>query len=575
MKYNWKIGGEAGFGIVTSGQLLSRIATRSGYHSYDYMEYPSLIRGGHNTIEVIISDEPVHASVWLVDFLVCLNKETFTLHSHRLHAGSIVVFDPDEFQPEGDFAKVPVPFKKIKQEEKITQQMVNTVAIAASLTLLGGHVDIFEDSIRKQFARKGQEVVDINIKIVKIGQDYALKSGVQPLHVLAQRDGQETKAVMTGNDMFSLATVVADCRFYGAYPMTPASSVMMTLAAWQAKTGMIVRHAEDEIAAINSALGSSFAGVRSAVGTSGGGFALMVEALSYSGVAEIPIVVFLSMRPGPATGLPTWTGQGDLLFAVHGGHGEFPKIVLAPGDIQEMAEIGLKAFDLADLYQTPVIVLSDKLLSESNESISSKLLAEIFHKYNPNRAKIVSHTDQAPYLRYKDSADGISEMLIPGQEGQYYQANSYEHIEDSHTTEDGGATKQQVEKRTRKIQGYIQNHFALPKQYGNLDAQTVIVSWGSMKGIILEAQKILKDKHQQDTSFIHFTHLYPIDEAKVKDMLKITEGKRYILVENNAHAQFGQLLRMQTSIDISEKLLKYDGRPFWPEEIVSHILNTK
>ncbi|PIZ63806.1 2-oxoacid:acceptor oxidoreductase subunit alpha [Candidatus Roizmanbacteria bacterium CG_4_10_14_0_2_um_filter_39_13] len=573
MRFNWKIGGEAGFGIMTSGLVFSKIATRSGYHIFDYPEYPSLIRGGNNTYEVNVSDDEVHSPKWDIDLLVCLNKETYDLHKYRLHEKSMVVFDPEMFEPEKPFIKVPIGFTKIKKDEKIDQMMVNTIAVGASVALLGGELEVFEKIIHQQFDKKGKEVVDFNLRLAKIGFDEASKNSVQKQEILKKKDVVKTKMVVTGNEAFSLGTMAADCRYYAAYPMTPASTVLGALAAWQYKNKMVVRHPEDEISVINSALGASFAGVRSAVGTSGGGFALMTEALSYAGIAEIPIVVFLSMRSGPATGMPTWTEQGDLLFAVHGGHGEFPKIVLTPGDPEEMVELTLKGFDLADIYQTPVLIVSDKFLSESHKSAIKEVIDKKMNEHVIDRGKIVSDTKALPYLRFKHEEDGISEMLIPGKKGVFYQANSYEHIEDSHTTESGEERIIQVNKRNAKTNTYFKNHFEQPQIFGELnDAKTVLVSYGSNKGPILDAQKMFPDS---SVAFIHFTHVYPMPQEPIKKLFKRCEGKRIIHIENNSHAQFAQLLRMQTGIDLKEKLLKYDGRPFWPEEIRDYIQGSK
>jgi 2-oxoglutarate ferredoxin oxidoreductase subunit alpha len=583
MKFNWKIGGEAGFGVMTTGVVISKIATRSGYHIFNYQEYPSLIRGGHNTVEVVISDEDVGAPQWGVDMLVCLNKDTYDFHKHRLHEKSIIIYDPEQFEiAEQIGIKIAVPFQGIRKTEKIQQQMVNTVAMGTSLAVMGADLSIFTDLLKEQFSRKGQEVIDFNLRLAKIGYDHVKQNNSPTVVVFAPKEDTHKRMVLTGNDAYSAALVAADCRYYAAYPMTPSSSILMTLADWQKDNKMVVRHSEDEIAVINSALGASFSGVRSSVGTSGGGFALMVEALSYAGVAEIPIVVYLGMRPGPATGMPTWTEQGDLLFAVNAGHGEFPKIVLAPGDPEEMIHLTLKAFDLADIYQTPVIVLADKFLGESYKDISHETVDQRFKEYIPNRGKIVHDTQQSPYLRYKVTEDGSSEMLIPGKQGVFYQANSYEHLEDSHTSEDSSVRIAQVDKRQRKITTYMATpskyiddplwkdpHFAEPVLYGDPESTVVFVSWGGTKGIIREAQKLLERNFHQSTGFLHFTHVFPLNEALVKSFFK--EDKRYILVENNSHGQFGQLLRMQTGIEIKEKLLKYDGRPFWPEEIVAYM----
>jgi 2-oxoglutarate ferredoxin oxidoreductase subunit alpha len=567
----WKIGGEAGFGIMTVGLSFDKIATRSGYYIFDYPEYPSLIRGGHNTYEVHISEEPVNATKWDVDFLVCLNRETYLHHMHRLTDKSVVIYDADEFTIlENNFTKLHVPFRKFKKEHTAMQVMVNTIAIGASLAAMDGDIDAFYKILEDEFGKKGPEVLEYNKKFAILGYDYIRNNYPDKIRsVLKKREGKK-QVVMTGNDAFAFASAAADCRLYVAYPMTPSSSVLATVAAWQMKTGMVVRHAEDEIAVINSALGGSNAGVRASVGTSGGGFALMVEALSFAGVAEIPIVVYLAQRPGPATGLPTWTEQGDLLFAVNAGHGEYPKIVLAPGDLHEMVELSLKAYDLADIYQTPVIVMSDKLIGESHMSYDHDAIQALANNYQPNYGKKIAETKEEKYLRYKWSDDGISERLIPGQKGQFYQANSYSHLEDSHTTEEADPRKEQVDKLNRKTTTYLANHFQPPQVFGNLDeADKVIVSWGGNKGTIIDAMKTLEAQGQK-VAYIHFTHLFPMDREKVKPFFN-KEGKKYMLLENNAHAQFGSLLLYQTGVEIQDKILKYDGRPFWPEEIVREV----
>ncbi|NTU47200.1 2-oxoacid:acceptor oxidoreductase subunit alpha [Candidatus Roizmanbacteria bacterium] len=566
----WKIGGEAGFGIMTTGLAISKLATRSGHQIYDYAEYPSLIRGGHNTYDVLISTDKVSATKHEIDLLICLNKATFELHKHRLSATSTVVYDPDEFVIEGEYHLVPIPFKKIRTEHNAQVVMMNTVAIGASVALMDGDINLYFTQIEEEFTRKGSEVVEYNKTFARLGYDEVKKNFSQYIQPVLKKQSEVTeRMVMTGNEAFSLAAVAADCRFYSAYPMTPTSAVLGILAGWAEKTGMVVRHAEDEVAVINTALGASFGGVRSAVGTSGGGFALMVEGISYAGIAELPLVIFLGQRPGPATGMPTWTEQGDLLFAVHAGHGEFQKIVLAPGDIEEMFELTVKAFDLADMYQLPVIILGDKLLCESHQSLETEKVTTFTASYQPNYGKTVRTPSEQPYLRYNITDDGISERLIPGFEGVYYQANSYEHLEDSHTTEEAAPRIAQVQKRSRKWQTYLKNDFAKPTIYGDFaKAEKVLVSWGANKGILLEAQKKAKEQGIE-FAYLHFTHLYPLDTELVASYF--TENKQYILVENNSEAQFGKLLRAEVGIDLKEKWLKYDGRPWYVEELVEKL----
>lgn len=585
--FTWLIGGEAGFGIMTTGVVFSKIATRSGFHIFDYVEYPSLIRGGHNAYEVHVSDSSVSHLDPTIDILVCLNKETYEKHKSRLKPSSMVIYDKDEFEITEDIKKIVVPFKKTLSELKGQPVMKNTIALGASIAILGGDIDQLINIISEQFAKKGEEVINFNKQFVQAGFETVKKNYSENiLNNLVKKPGGE-KLVLTGNDAFSLGSVIADARVYVAYPMTPSSTVLTDLAAWQEKVGMVVRHAEDEISVINTAIGSSFAGVRSAVGSSGGGFALMVESLSFAGVTEIPIVVFIAQRPGPATGMPTWTEQGDLLFSVFSGHGEFPKIVLAPGDNEEMIELTAKAFNLADIYQMPVIVMSDMYLSESHKSVTKKFVDDFISKYIVDRGKLINKitnnqfpiskqvsNDQQPiskkYLRYKITEDGISPRLIPGTPGHFYQANSYEHIEDGHTTEEAKPRLDQVDKRAKKWVTYLKNDFSPPKVYGDLEgSETVFVSWGSTKGIVMQAQKLLLDK-EVNSAFIHFNHIYPLDIDKTKELFN-KQNKKYILVENNSWGQFGKLLKMETGIEIKGKILRYDGRPITPEQIIEKI----
>lgn len=566
MKFNWIIGGEAGFGIMTTGLTFSKIVSRSGYHLLDYVEYPSLIRGGHNAYKVTIDSEPVHSLKETIDVLVCLNKATFDLHKHELTTDSVIVYDNEEFEIGEEYKKVHVPFKKILREEQGQSIMKNTIALGASIATVGGDLQMLVEMIESQFQKKGEKVVAYNKIFVKRGYDAVVQNHKELCKsIIAPHPKPDEQLVMTGNDAFALGAIIADCKFYSAYPMTPSSSVLTTLAAWQQKAQITVRHAEDEIAVINSAIGASHGGVRASVGTSGGGFALMVEAISLAGIAETPIVVFLSQRPGPATGMPTWTEQGDLLFAVHAGHGEFPKIILTPGDVDEMIRLTAEAFDLADIYQTPVIVMSDMFLSESHSTISSASIQRLFSSLKLNRGKMVMNPTDRPYLRYKVTEDGISERLIPGAKGHFYQANSYEHGEDGHTSETAQDRIAQVEKRNRKQSTYLTTHFKMPTIYGDLkSAQTVLVCCGSMKGVCLEALS-----EQKNVAVIHFTHTYPLDQKRLKALFG--DSDKYVLVEQNSTSQLGLLLRQQTGINIERRILRYDGRPMTASEIINQI----
>lgn len=570
MIYQVLIGGEAGYGIITTGLLISKLAAKAGKHAFDYVEYPSLVRGGHNAYSVAISEENVRSLKNTIDLLVCFNKETFDLHKHQLTKDAIVMYDPDEFKITDTFKLVEVPFRKILKEGNGSFMMKNTVLLGSLLALLDGNIEWLYNDISKQFEKKGPKVVEFNKFFVKAGYEFVelhYKELMKP--ILGRNETADKQMVLSGNDAFALGSILADCRFYAAYPMTPSSTVLATMAGWQEKAQIVVRHAEDEIAVINTALGASFAGARAAVGTSGGGAALMVEGVSLAGVTETPIVIFLSQRPGPATGMPTWTEQGDLLFAVNAGHGEFPKIILAPGDVEEMVELTAKAFNLADVYQTPVIVMSDMLLSESHKSMSIARFDEIKSSYTVNRGALIVQPGDPPYLRYKITETGISPRLLPGTKGTFYQANSYEHEEDSHTTEHARPRVAQVDKRGRKTDTYFANHFVSPRTYGDLEnADKVIVCWGSTKGAALEAMKLMADQGHQ-IACIHFNHVYPLEPKHIIPFFPF--GKDYILIESNSHGQFGRLLRQETGIEIEKRFLKYDGRPIGPEEIVAFL----
>ena len=554
--YTWKVGAPAGFGVMSMGLLMSKFALKNGYHVFDYAEYPSLIQGGHNTYEVVWSEEAVTATKKTVDVLICLTKDTYNRHKARLTDESIVLYDPDDGECDAKNAFA-VPFSKLLTEGEGLKIMLNTVALGASIATLGGELSVLLPLLRD----------DKNKALAKAGYEYVTTHFKEKCRQLFQGNTNEEQTLLSGNEAFSVGAIAADCRFYAAYPMTPTSAVLTTLASWQQNTGMVVRHAEDEVGVINEALGASFGGVRVAVGTSGGGFALMTEAISYAGIAEIPIVVLLGQRPGPATGMPTWTEQGDLLFATFSGHGEFPKILLAPGDIEETIRLTKVAFNLADRYQVPVIMLTDKLLAESHMNISLGAIKNI-ESIPLSYRKNATSTDN--YKRYYITKDGISPLLIPGTKNAFYQANSYEHTEDGHTSEEAQNRIDQADKRNRKQQTYLTNDFCAPQFFGDSkNAKLILYGWGSTKGAALEAQKVLSQKNIA-VAYIHFSHLYPLDENKILPLFP--NSIPTLLIENNAQGQFGKLLAMETGIKPTHSLLKYDGRPIFVEEIVQKVI---
>ncbi|MFZ3085121.1 MAG: hypothetical protein WA097_00555, partial [Candidatus Hydromicrobium sp.] len=374
-----------------------------------------------------------------------------------------------------------------------------------------------------------------------------------------------SKMLVTGNDAVFLGALRSGCKFYAAYPMTPSSSILHLFASIEDDYNIVTKLAEDEIAVINMAIGASFAGARAMVATSGGGFSLMNEGISSAAMTETPIVIVLCQRPAPANGLPTWTEQGDMLFAVHSSHGEFLRVVIAPGDPEECFYLTGEAFNLADKYQIPVIIMLDKYLSESHFSYEKF----DFKNITVDRGKLLSKSKDIDgrYRRYFNTDDGISPRVVAGIEGGIHIANSNEHNEDGYSEESAHNRKIMVDKRFRKIKKLIEE-IPLPKIYGPIDAEITIWSWGSCKGPILEAMNILNQKEKK-VNLIHFTYLYPFDSESIEGI--IGESNKNVVVENNKTSQLAKIIMMNTSYKIKNKILKYSGRQFLPEEIISGI----
>lgn len=572
----WKIGGEAGFGIMASGTMLARAFSRAGYHVFATNEYPSLIRGGHNLVTVRIATEKFEAMNRDVQILVALNKETIDLHKAEVSEGALVIFDPKDGEwKEGDFPKkvivLAVPLKDIVQQAHGEPVMRNTVALGATIALLGADFELLASVIRDQFRKKGDEVVSQNLAMAQAGYDYTKHTFANEASMhLGSVQKKEDQLVINASEAVGIGAVRAGLKFAAIYPMTPINALITYLADHVKQLGIVYKQPEDEIAGINMAIGASVAGVRSMVATSGGGFALMVEGLSLAGMIEAPLVIDLGMRVGPATGMPTWTEQGELLFAIHAGHGEFPRIVLAPADAAGAYRLTVDAFNLADQYQVPVFLLTDKYINESQWCVpKSHVSAEV----TIDRGKLVVGglpplEATGSFARYRSAEDGVSPRSIPGVSGGRYFANSYEHDDVGHVTEDAAKRAAMVAKRLKKLHA-IQHVAPAPAVFGDPDAQLTFVSWGSSGGPILEAMKLLRQKGTK-VRLVHFSWLYPFPTDAAMKLL--SPASRLIDVEQNATGQFATLIRQQTGILIKEKLLKYDGRPWYPEEIVERVI---
>ncbi len=564
---NWRIGGEAGFGIMISGKIFSLAFSRGGYHVFDYTEYPSLIRGGHNVFTARISSKPVFCSSNHVDLLVALNKQTLDIHRPWLKVDGAVIYDKDETQIDqvsiGNLATYPLPLTKLA-EQSGGRIMLNSVALGASIAVVGYDFSQLETAIYDVFKPKSRKVATENVKAAKSGYDYIRDNfslEETKLKILTNRN----QLLVTGNEAVAIGAIAAGCKFYAAYPMTPASSILHFFAAYQREFNLVVKHAEDEIAVVNMACGAAFAGVRSMVATSGGGFCLMTEGLGQAGIAEIPIVIVECQRPGPATGMPTWTEQGDLQFILNAAQGEFPRFVLAPGDVSECFYLAAKAFNLAEKYQTPVLIILDKHLSESHMTTPYFDLSRI----SIDRGELLTNNwyKSERYLRYKLTNSGVSPRSIPGQLNAVHLCNSYEHNEYGFASELSENRSQMSKKRWRKLE-LAKSEKLTPSLHGNSEANLTLISWGSTKGAILEAIKLLSAKGIS-ANFLHLNCLSPFPSETVQKVL--SKAKKTLLVEDNFTGQLGRLIREKTGIGLKNQLLKYDGRQFFAENLAEQI----
>ncbi len=571
----WLIGGEAGYGIMTTGAMMSKIMTRLGLSVFDYVEYPSLIRGGHNAYYVRASDEEIFSQKRPVDILVALNRDTIDKHKHELAPTAAVIYDPNitkvdqsEFGPQ--HLLYPVPFLEITKQVGADRLMINTVSIGSSLALFHSEFAVLEKILQNTFGRKGPEIIAVNINTSKAGFDYVLQHFTDKKFPVQISSLPPKNLLIGGAEAVALGAIRAGLQFAAIYPMTPINGVLTTLSSQALKYGIIIKEPEDEIAGINMAIGASFAGVRSMVASAGGGFSLMVESLGLAAQTETPLVIVEGMRPGPATGMPTWTSQGDLRFVLHAAQDEFPRIVVAPGDIIEAFTYTMQAFNLAEKYQLPVIVLVDKYLMEGHASANAEEFRVQSSKFKVERGKILNDQEaqtQTDYKRYLFTDDGISPRSLPGQKGGIGLSGSDEHDEHGLYNEEAENRVKMMDKRFQKITTAMPE-FPQPELYGDQNALLTIISFGSTKFPIMEAKKWLK-KEGITVNFLKVSYLSPFPQEAVTQHIK--NAKKTLVIEENKTGQFEGLIREHTGLSLDHHLRRYDGRPFYPEEIVEKV----
>jgi 2-oxoglutarate ferredoxin oxidoreductase subunit alpha len=577
-----RLGGPAGFGIKAAGQSLARVFAHAGYQVFDLTEYPSLIKGGHNTYHVRVSADPIFSHVMPTDVLVALDRPTVALHIDELTEGGALVYDPDDFEPDAtdlggrdDICLVPVPLASIVSEAGGLKIMRNVTALGAVLGNLDFPIDGLLESIRSQFAHKPPKIAEQNVSVATAGYQQAQQAHCDFPFKLPALEEVQPMVLADGNEAFGLGALAAGVGLYCAYPMTPSSSLLHFMAKHGEANGVVVKHTEDEIAAMNMVLGGAFGGTRSMCATAGGGFALMVEAFGFAGVSESAVVVGVFTRPGPATGMPTWTEQSDLRFVLHAAQGEFPRVVLAPGDHTEAFELAWKAFNLADQVQTPVVLLGDTYLSDNRQTSP---LFDV-EAVTIDRGGLVTEGDAADhpealdddgaYLRYKLTPDGVSVRMLPGVVGATQLVNSYEHDERGcgAAGEDAATRIAQNEKRLRKLET-ARKLVPAPRRYGPRTAVVSVVCFGTTKMPTREAMAWL-EREGITVNMLHLVTLWPFPAEEVADFLD--SAARTLVIEGNATGQLEGLVAEQCLRQFEQSLRRYDGRPISPELIYAKV----
>lgn len=549
---NILVGGEAGQGLATVGPLLAKSLVRAGYHIVVTQGYQSRIRGGHNTFAVRAGVDEVVAPREAVDVLVALNDETVGMHRDQVAASGFVVADED--LGSGGDGVLAVPYKDLA-----ASRYRNVAALGVVAALVGLNEEHVAGVVEAYFGKKGKALEENRAAVRKA---YEWAAGVdasyrRPLEAVKK---PAKRLTVNGNQAVALGAISAGVKFCSFYPMTPSTSIPLTLIAHEEEMGLTVEQAEDEIAAINMAVGASYAGAPAMVATSGGGFALMVEGVSLAGMTETPVVIVVAQRPGPATGLPTRTEQADLEFILRAGHGEFPRVLFAPGDVEECFHLTRRAFAVAQKYQTPVFVLTEQFLADSLRAV------EPFDAQGLE--PVGSYAEPAsfdePYHRYAVTEEGVSPRLLPGASRHLVVVDSDEHTEDGHLTEDLDARVRQVEKRRRKGRG-IRDEVVPPAYNGPAKPELLLVGWGSTKGAMAEAAAALRNDGVKAAT-LHFPQVWPLVPEQFVDHLR--GAKRVAAVEGNASGQLAGLIRMEAGVEITERVNRFDGLPLTPEYIL-------
>ncbi len=564
------IGGAAGQGVASPGNMMAKIFVRRGLHINAYNAYQSIIRGGHTFLTIRTSEQPVRCMGDRLDMLIPLNQDTMDRHLGRMREGSVVLYDSGKLEPGPTPAGVqlcPLPMAELTK----SPLHHNTLAVAAVLRLVGVDLEALENTLAQQFGKKGEAVIAENVAVARAGYEYA-GSHFKPFPFALPDTGRRL-AVASGNDALAMGGVAAGVKFYCAYPMSPSTGVLMWMARHARQLGILVRQVEDEIGVINMAIGAAHTGCRAMCATSGGGFALMTEALGAAAMMEIPVVCINVQRAGPATGVPTKTEQGDLWQVLGAGQGDYPRIIVAPTSISDSFHVIPQLFDLADRFQCPGIVLADLLISEGFASLDP---AEM--EFNPprDRGQVIGLNGEATgsgdgYKRYANTDSGVAPRALPGTPGHAHVVATDEHDEEgiliSDEFTDPHKRQAIMERRQRKMDGVLPL-LDPPRLLGPEDAQVTLVGWGSTQGVISEAVEELAAEGIVANQ-LPIRWIVPLHAEAIAQVL--SKSRKIIVVENNYSGQFARYLRSETGIDADGHVRKYDGEPFLPHHVADGV----
>lgn len=573
-RYTLKASGESGQGVNSVGEILAKSLKESGLYTFGYREYPSLIKGGYASHQIDISDQPMTAPSAKTDFLLCMSRMSFHKYLDSVRPGGIVIHNLRQLEisdseknliAERKLQIAYVPAEAMAIETGGKSVMANVILIGVLWQVLGLDLEPVKAVLRHEFTRK-PEYIEPNVACLERGYKEVLP-GIEKVRLpFTLVPVREADALLTGNALLSLGAIAAGVRAYYAYPMTPSSSILSYLANAYHQTGMLVKQVEDEISVAQMAIGSMFAGTRALVATSGGGFDLMTESVTMAAMTETPFVCILGQRPGPATGLPTWTAAGDLNVAVYAGHGEYSRCVVALSDAESAYTLIQQAFNIAEKFQTVVIVLTEKEIAESLFQMT-ELPATLPIERGLVPAEQLDTMKSSD--RYRMSDNGVSPRWLPGQSDAVFDANTDEHVGDGTLTEEAGPSKLMYDKRLRK-QAAIEAELPEPMIYGPAQADVSFVGWGSPKNTVVDVMTAWNKSHPEKTlNYLHYEYVFPL---RTKTFMEFVEqAKRVVLIENNAFGQLGALITQHTGYQFQERFLKYDGRPFFVEDVIEYL----